>query len=181
MTAKVLLLALLASTAANAEKAWIFEPGQTLVSIEMGPARARILATSLNLTGKMLEQDDGAMQAEVHIAVASFATGKPARDAQLRQASDAAQFPEIVFIGATSKSPRDGVAQLDGTLTLHGVTRRLVVPVSIVRARGMTYGHATLVLHLADFGLAAPKCATDEVRVDVDAGLRPEGALASRG
>ena len=45
----------------------------------------------------------------------------------------------------------------------------------------MKYGHATLVLHLADFGIAAPKGATDEVRVDVDAGLRPEGALASRG
>ena len=181
MTGKTLLLALLASSAASAEKAWIFEPGQTLVSIEMGPARARISATSLNLSGKVLEQDDGGVQAEVHIALASFGTGKPARDAQLRQAGDVAQYPEIVFIGASQKPAKDGVVQLDGTLTLHGVTRQLIVPISVVRAGGMKYGHATLVLHLADFGLAAPKGGSDEVRVDVDAGLRPEGALASRG
>src|SRR5438552_688543 len=83
---KVLALAVLASTAASAEKAWIFEPGQTLVSIEMGPARARISATSLNLTGKVLEQEDGGMQAAAHLAPASFATGKPSRAAQPRHA-----------------------------------------------------------------------------------------------
>src|SRR4051812_20273516 len=133
MPGRTLLLALAVSTAAAADKAWTFEPGQTLVSVELGPVHARISATSLNLTGKVIEQDDGQMQAEVHLALASFATGKSARDAQFREAGDAAQNAEVVFIGASSKPPKDGVIQIEGAITLHGVTRSITVPVTVAR------------------------------------------------
>lgn len=177
---KVLLPLLLASAAAHAEKAWVFEPGQALVSVELGPARARINAVSPALTGLVRELDGGALRAEVRLGVLSFTTGNPAHDQRLHAEGNAAQFPEVVFEGV-SGSPRDGTVQLRGTLTFHGVSRQLSVPVAVVRAGEMIFAHTTLTLHLRDFGFALPPGVPDELRIDLDAGLRPEGAIARRG
>lgn len=177
---RALLTVLFVSAAAHADKLWVFEPGQALVSVEVGPARARLSATSLGMTGRVRELEDGSVQAEVRLALASFTTGTAARDAQLRRESNAAQHPDIVFEGTAAAPDKDGVLNLQGTLTLHGASRPFSVPVTLVREGPLTFGHATLTLHLRDFGFAAPAGASDEVRVELDAGLRPEGAVASR-
>jgi polyisoprenoid-binding protein YceI len=178
---KALLPLLLVSAAAHAEKAWVFEPGQALVSVEVGPARARLSAISLGMSGKVRELGGGALQAEVRLSLASFTTGAAARDQEIRQQGNAADFPEIVFQGTSGAPDDDGKVNLKGTLTFHGASRPLSVPVTVVHMRGTLFGHAVLALHLSDFGLQAPLGASDEVRIEVDAGLRPEDTVASRG
>jgi polyisoprenoid-binding protein YceI len=175
-----LALALLASAAARADQAWIFEPGQALVRVEMGAARARFSATSVDLSGRVIERAAGGVQAQIRIALASFGTGVAARDEKLQHQGDAEHYPEIVFEG-TAPAEKDGTLRLQGTLTFHGASRPLTVPVEVVRAAGLKFGHATLTLHLREFGFALPEGASDEVRIDVDAGLRPEAAIASSG
>ena len=169
MTGKVLLPLLLAS-AAQAEKAWVFEPGQALVSVEMGPAKARISATSLDVSGRVRELEGGGIQAEVRLSASSFTTGSSARDQKLDKDG------EIVFEGRAAAPGKDGTLHLKGTLTFHGLSRPLEIPVHVVRAGGLAFGHASFILPLREFGIPA-----GEARVDIDAGLRPEGALASRG
>lgn len=176
---KTLAGLLLVSAAAHAEKAWVFDPGQALVSVEAGPSRARFSATSLGMSGRVLEKGDGSVNAEVRLDLASFTTGSAQRDAQLRRDADAAQYPQIVFEGASLVPGKDGALRLAGTLTLHGLARPFTVPLTLVHAGGMLFGHALFTLHLRDFGLVVP--GFDEVRVELDAGLRPEGAVASRG
>jgi polyisoprenoid-binding protein YceI len=180
MKGPALIVVLLASAAAHADKAWVFEPGQTLVYVQMGPARARISATSLNLGGRVIELPDGGAQAEIHVALASFGTGQPARDEKLQQQSDAERFPEIVFEGKAPPA-NDGTLRFEGTLKVHGVSRAVTIPVEMVRAAGLTFGHTAIIVHLRAFGFALPDGVSDELRVDVDAGMRPEGALVSRG
>src|SRR5438477_12223500 len=97
--------------------AWMFEPGQALVSIEAGPKQARVSAVSLGLSGWLRELDGGALEAEVRLPLASFTTGSAARDARVRPGSDAAEHPEIVFQGAAA-AQKDGALKLRGTLTL---------------------------------------------------------------
>ena len=169
MTGKVLLPLLLAS-AAQAEKAWVFEPGQALVSVELGPAKARIAATSLDVNGRVRELDGGAIHAEVRLTASSFTTGSADRDQKLDKDG------EIVFEGRAAAPGKDGTLRLKGTLTFHGVSRPLEIPVHVVRAGGLAFGHASFILPLREFGIPA-----GEARVDIDAGLRPEGTLASRG
>ncbi len=178
MPARVLLLILALTSGARAEKSWIFEPGQALVAVEAGPRTARVSAVSLGLSGWLRELSGGAVQAEVRLPLASFTTGSAARDLRAREHSDAAQYPEIVFEGA-SAAPKDGALRLRGTLTLLGQRRPVEIPLSMVRAGASQYAHGSFTVHLRDFGLALPAGA-DEVRVELDAGLRPEGALASR-
>lgn len=179
MHVRALALLLFVSAAARADKAWVFEPGQSLVSVEFGPAKARVSATSLGMSGRVREQEDGGVRAEIHVALASFATSAAVPGHLLK--ADAAQFPEVVFEGAAPSAGRDGTMHLQGTLTFHGVSRPLALPVTVVRAAGLTFGHLTLTLHLRDYGFALPAGISDEVRVEVDAGLRPEGTLLSRG
>ncbi len=177
-----LLVVLLASASARADKdkVWIFEPGQALVQVRMGAARARLAATSLDLSGRVIELSGGGARAEIHVALASFGTGKAAQDEKLQQQGDAERFPEIVFEGKAPPA-KDGKLRFDGTLKLHGVSRAVTVPVEMVRAAGLTFGHAAVIVHLRAFGFALPDGVSDELRVDVDAGLRPEGAMVSRG
>lgn len=179
MNARALALLLSASAAAQADKAWIFEPGQALVSVEIGPAKARLSATSLGMSGRVREQSDGGVQAEIHVALASFATSAAVPGQQLK--AEAAQFPEIVFEGAAPSAGKDGTLHLEGTLSFHGVSRPLALTVTVVRAAGLAFGHATLSLHLRDYGFGLAPGMPDEVRIEVDAGLRPEGTLLSRG
>ena len=168
MTGKVLLPLLLA-TAAHAEKAWVFEPGQSLISVEL--AKARISVTSLNVRGRVRELDTGELEAEVRLAASSFTTGSPARDEKLDKDGD------ITFEGRAAAPGKDGLVRLKGTMTIRGVSRPLEIPVHLVRAGGLAFGHATFTLALREFGLPF-----DEARVEVDAGMRPENtALASHG
>lgn len=157
MTGKVLIPLLLA-TAARAERVWVFEPGQSLVSVEIG----HISATSTSVKGTVRELDDGTVEAEVRLAASSFTTGRADRDRKIDKGG------EIVFEGRAPKRGKDHMLHLKGTITIRGVSRPIEIPVQVVGAGGRAFAHTSFLLGSA--------------RVDVDAGLHPEnGALASRG
>ncbi len=139
-----LLLALLL-----AGNTWAVEPGQSLVTVVKG----RQAATSLGLTGRMVEREDGGIGAELRLREVSF-------DRSLDP------HAEIVFEGAAAAPGKDGILHLKGTLTVRGVSRALEIPLTLVRAGGQIFCHASF--------------AVEGARVDVDAGLQPE-AVATRG
>jgi polyisoprenoid-binding protein YceI len=176
MGGRLIIPLLLASSAANAEKAWVFEPNQTLVVVEIGSGRAEVSAVSLGLTGSMRQLEGGGIQANVRVATESFTTGNPARDEKLRETVESSA---IVYRGLAGAPAKDGALYLRGTLTFHGVSRPLSVPVSITHAGGLAFGHAVFTIQLRDFGVAVPENVADEVRVQVDAGLRPVTTVAS--
>lgn len=168
MTPRLLLALTVASAAAQAEQGWVVEPGQAVVTVQIG----RSSATSLGLSGHVRELTGGALYAEVRVPLASF-TGSAAR-----RPPHAAPQAEIVFEGAGA-APRDGIVKLRGTLTVLGVSRQVEVPAVVARAGSMAFGHLSFNLPLRDFGLPAPAGIT-EAHVEIDAGLKPEASLASR-
>ena len=176
MVGRVIFPLLLASTAASADKAWVFEPNQTLVAVQIGSAHAEVSAVSLGLTGSVREMEGGGIQVNVRIATDSFRTGSPARDEKLREG---VRSSEIVYRGLAGSPAKDGALYVRGTLTFHGVSQALSVPISITHAGGLAFGHAAFTIHLRDFGVAVPEDTADEVRVEVDAGLRPVTTVAS--
>ena len=173
---------LLAAASARAGQTWTFEPGQSLVSVEVGPKAARVSAVSLSLNGQLAEQASGEVKAALRLDLAAFSTGVRARDAQLLEAAGGDASPFITFEGTSPASGKDGKLHFTGTLTVRGVARPLDLTVATVRIDGLIYGHASFTLRLRDFGIGLPAGVSDEAHVDVDAGLRPDrGALASRG
>ena len=170
MKTRILVALLLASAAARAERSWVFEPDQALVTVE---SRGHS-AVSHGLSGRFRELGGGEMQVEMRILLTSFVPDRARPDLKRHP-------PEVIFEGVAGKPGKDGVFRLQGTLTLRGTLRSLEVPVTLVRAGGMAFGHASFSLHLRDFGFVVPAGIDDEAKVQIDAGMRPEGVLASRG
>jgi len=100
---------------------------------------------------------------EVTIKTASIDTGAKMRDDDLRSPNffDAAKFPTITFKSKSVKSTGKDTADVTGDLTMHGVTKEVVLKVDLIgKGPGMKPGSivsgwdATTALKRSDFGLS---------------------------
>lgn len=98
---------------------------------------------------------------DVTIQAASIDTGEPDRDKHLRSADffDVDKYPTLRFV-STSVTPRDGnTYDVAGELTIHGVTRHVVLPATFLGSASDPWGNAKsvfeadLTLNRKDFGL----------------------------
>jgi polyisoprenoid-binding protein YceI len=99
---------------------------------------------------------------EVTIKTASIDTGVKMRDDDLRSPNffDAEKFPTITFKSKSVKSTGKDTADVTGDLTMHGVTKEVVLKVELIgKGTGMKPGSivsgwdATTALKRSDFGL----------------------------
>ena len=97
----------------------------------------------------------------VSIQARSIDTAEPDRDKHLQSADffDAEKYPTLTF-ESTSVTPRGGdIYDVAGDLTIHGVTRRVVLPASFLGTAQDPWGNtkfvfeAELSLNRKDFGL----------------------------
>jgi polyisoprenoid-binding protein YceI len=161
---KLALLLLLAASAARAEKTWQVEPGQALVTVD----DAAFSAFSHGVAATLTELDDGLVRLELRLPIASLTTGNARKDQR------AVRSGEAVFEGV-AKGGSDRL-QFVGTLNLHGVSRPLLLEVAVSRTPTRLITHAAVVLRLRDFGV---NLESDQTRIEVDAGLRRQGVVAS--
>ncbi len=77
------------------------------------------------------DQDVTRSKVEVTIDTASISTGVAKRDAHLKSADffDVAKYPTMTFVFQKVKKAGNGGLQVYGLLTLHGVTREVVLDV----------------------------------------------------
>ena len=124
--------------------------------------------------------------AEVTIGVASIDTREAQRDAHLRSADffDVETFPAITFRSTGISALSDEGFKVTGDLTIHGVTRQVVLDAtSEGRARDPWGGdragfHATTKIKRSDFGLtwnqvieAGGLAVADDVKITLDVQL----------
>lgn len=115
------------------------------------------------VTGKVVfdEANPSATVVQASIDVSTVDTGEPARDTHLKSPDffDLAKFPTMTFVSRSAIRTSQGV-DLSGDLTLHGVTKSVVLHVSditkeIKDPRGMLRVGATAmtVINRQDFGM----------------------------
>ena len=115
------------------------------------------------VTGKVVfdESNPSATVVQASIDVSTVDTGEPARDTHLKSPDffDLAKFPTMTFVSKSASRTSQGV-DLSGDLTLHGVTKSVVLHVSditkeIKDPRGMLRvgATATTVINRQDFGM----------------------------
>jgi polyisoprenoid-binding protein YceI len=82
---------------------------------------------------------------------------------------DAARYPKIAFksrrVTAAPASGRQWNVTVEGDLTLHGVTKRCVVPVKVTLADGSLTAEGTTTIKQTDFGIEPVAGAGGTVRV----------------
>jgi polyisoprenoid-binding protein YceI len=103
-----------------------------------------------------------ASRVEISIPVASVSTTNAVLDGELKSADwfDAARFPAIRFVSTRVVRTGQGRATIDGNLTLHGVTRPVILAASFNGAgtnsmsKAYTVGfNATTTIRRSDFGV----------------------------
>ncbi len=102
---------------------------------------------------------------EVTIKTDSIDTGVKMRDDDLRSPNffDAEKYPKITFKSKSVKSSEKNTAEVTGDLTMHGVTKEVVLKVELIgKGSGMkgaivTGWDATTALKRSEFGLAWSK------------------------
>ncbi|MGA2382943.1 MAG: YceI family protein [Gemmatimonadales bacterium] len=136
-------------------------------------------------TGSILmdEHDLANTQVDVSIETASVDTGVEQRDNHLRSADffDVEKYPKMAFTSTRVEKGKDGELRLHGTLTLHGVTRPVVLDVEYAGTQkdpwgGMRAGFsARTSLDRKDFGLtwnqlleAGGVAVGDKVEIDIE-------------
>ena len=99
---------------------------------------------------------------DVTIQAASIDTNVEARDKDLRSRRffDAEKFPTLTFKSATPTQLSGGKAQINGTLTMHGVEKEVVLDAKLLGKGKDPWGNlkygfeATTTINRKDFGMA---------------------------
>ena len=97
----------------------------------------------------------------VEAPVATLVTGNGRRDRDLRATMEVDKYPNIRFAlsgashvpSTSSGTPESGTLLLHGELSIHGVTRRVELPATVVRAADTTHVTSVFPLDLHDYGI----------------------------
>lgn len=130
------------------------------------------------------EADPEKSSVQVKINAASIDTANEQRDKDLRSQNffDAAKYPEISFKSKSVKKTGDQTADITGDLTMHGVTKEVVLKAELLgkgagmQGKTVSGWEATTALKRSDYGLSWNKAieGTQIVGDDVQIDLRVE-------
>lgn len=132
---------------------------------------------SVRLTGD--PSDPAAARAEAVIDIASLDMANDEFSAQLTGPKwfDAETYPQAMFRTLSVRLRDDANADVDGELTLHGITRPVTLHVLFngsafdpIRGTDVAGFSATATINRSDFGISAfSGLVTDEVRIEIEA------------
>jgi polyisoprenoid-binding protein YceI len=107
----------------------------------------------------------------VELKVSKLDTGNAKRDSDLQGPDwfNARQFPTITFKSTAVKKGEGNMLDVTGDLTIHGVTKSVVVAVEVTGVAGQRAGaEGTVTVKRSDFGMKAmPSGVGDEVKLIV--------------
>lgn len=162
---RILLIAALAATplfAQDAPESWTVDKGHSSATFKVRHMMANVVGQFRDFNGDINidRANPSKSSVEFTIQAASIDTGNSNRDEHLRSADffDAAKYPAITF-KSTSVTPKSANEfDVTGDLTMHGVTRRVTLPVSFLgfgkTARGEKAGfEIETTLNRKDYGI----------------------------
>lgn len=122
------------ATPQTSTTAWNIDPAHSVAEFKVKHMMiSNVKGDFRKITGKLTldESDLTKSKVETVIEAASIETGEAQRDAHLKSADflDAEKFPKLTFTSSRIKLVRDGELEVDGDLTIHGVTRKVVFTV----------------------------------------------------
>jgi len=142
------------------------EPNHTQVMFSvnhMGFSYFSGVFSSVSGTAVLSAKKPASMSVSVSVPVASVSTTSPKLTEELKQADwlDAAKFPTMVFRSTKVTETGPNTADVEGNLTLHGVTKPVTLQASFVGAGINPLSHTetagfalTGTIKRADFGVA---------------------------
>ena len=175
---------LLLATSAFAEvQTWQIDPNHTAAQFSvrhMGISTVRGAFTKVSGSAQYDPSDPGKSSVEATIEAASVDTRVSMRDDDLRSDHyfDVAKFPTITFKSKSVQSAGAGKLKIAGDLTIHGVTKEVVLdidgpsaPVTDPKGNAHVGASASTTINRKDFGVggASPMVGEDiAITIDVE-------------
>jgi polyisoprenoid-binding protein YceI len=170
---------LVASVASAAPRTYtIPADGKNVASFRIDDAIERIAGTTTKVSGTIVADPDNAAgsSTEVRVELASLDTGIPMRNQHIRERFlETAKYPQATFKSVSVNAAAAAIApnkpvdvEVTGDFTMHGITKRITVPVRIVlipesdltkSTRGpgdWVHATATFSVKLADYDVHVP-------------------------
>jgi|ERR1700751_5276374 len=178
--------AFLLSQSALLADTYVFDKNHSTMGFQVRHLFSKVPGKFNDFAGK-IQYDDASPQnssVEVTIKTASIDTGVEMRDKDLRSANffDVEKFPEITFKSNSVKQTGENTADVTGDLSMHGVTKEVVLKVELLgkgagpQGKTLSGWEAKTNVKRSDFGLTWNKMieGTQMVGDDVDIDLRVE-------
>ena len=129
----VVLAIALASTSVFAADSYVIDPVHSNVTFTIRHLVSRVTGKFNDFSGTVNidPKKPSTSSVDFAIKVASIDTGTADRDKHLRSADffDAEKYPEITFKSSSVKSTSKDKYAVAGTLTMHGVSKHVTIPV----------------------------------------------------
>jgi len=185
-------LAFTASAFAQA-KMWKIDPNHTAAQFSvrhLGISTVRGAFTKVSGTATYDPADPGKASIEVTIDASSVDTRVEMRDNDLRSPNffDVAKYPTLTFKSKRVEAAGPGKLKVTGDLTIHGVTKEVVLdvdgpsaPVTDPRGNSHMGASASTKINRKDFGVSGgPGAVGDEIAITIDAELVSPAAPAAK-
>ena len=171
-------LAVAAAALAGTSSRLAVEADQVMVTYQTALGAQQLTGVSRGLVGGVDEQPGGGLKIRLSVPVASFESGTAGVDALFVRTLEGQKFPDVVFEGESAASRKSGqfTVSVTGTLTVHGVSQRLTVPVKVLRDGKTLFVKTAFPVELSGHGVAAPSIGgvrvSPRVQIEVHALLR---------
>lgn len=108
-------------------------------------------------------------QVKIEIETGSVVSDNPKLTGHLKSADffDVEQFPKALFVSTQISQAEGGKANVTGNLTLHGVTKQISFPATIMQADGRFVTTAEFGINRKDFGIVYPGRPDDLIKDEV--------------
>jgi len=186
-----LITAIVMTAAAAAQTgSWQIDPNHTAAQFSvrhLGVSTVRGAFTKVGGSANYDPANPAKTSLEASIETTSVDTRVEMRDNDLRSARffDAQKYPTITFHSKMTKASGPGKLQITGDLTIHGVTKEVVLdvdgptePIKEPMGKGLRMGaSATTKVNRQDFGVSGlPGIVGDEITITIDAELTQPAA-----
>lgn len=192
----VAALATLATLPLAAET-YSVDPGHSEVGFTVRHLVTNVRGRFNDFSGKvnMDPKNLTAASVEFHIKTTSIDTAVPDRDKHLRTADffDVEKFPEISFKSDSVKSTGKDKFDVTGTLTMHGVSKKVTLPVSFLGQAKDPWGgtragfETSTTINRKDYGIVWNKAVDnggvllgDDVKVDINIEAKVDAPAAEK-
>jgi polyisoprenoid-binding protein YceI len=175
---------MLAVSAAAQAGTWKIDPNHSSAQFavrHMGVSTVRGAFTKVSGSATYDPSDPGKTSLEATIEANSIDTRVEMRDKDLRSPNflDVQKYPTITFKSKQAKAAGDGKLQITGDLTIHGVTKEVVLdvdgpsaPIKDPMGNQRIGASATTKVNRKDFGVnGAPAMVGDDITITIDAEL----------
>jgi polyisoprenoid-binding protein YceI len=133
----------------------IVEATEIAGTVEYDPARPDTSAVVIEIRTASLRVDEPAARRRFGVEGGDLSDGQRADVAKAMRSAeqlDVARYPTIRFVSTRVQPRGEGQLQIDGRLTIRGVTREVAFPATIAQESGTIRGRATLTFLQSSFG-----------------------------